>query len=586
MHNRSFSFFFLLLFGALLPMTGLSQQFDKWIQDLEATSDTNRLKEVMSEWHRKYEQSHLKEDLINEKLAYSFLLSRRKNYLERIEQLAWVLHTYPNLKNDQTAWINYHLGSTLAYYKVNQLAIDYADAAIETAKAISNRKVLHEAYRIKATVYFSEKKFNQALSIYRKAIQYSNPNHPAAFASDLNNIALCYYNLKKYQLALNYYQRGILLLQSHSLGNNKTVEYLMIGNAGTVYMDLGEYDLSRIYLEKELNYYRQHDPINSTLPTTLLEMIRLMKLTGETDRIPALAREAIVVIQKLKDEDTQLEVMKKLNQLADSYPVGMSQQELTNIYNEILIQHLDNMSTTQDAINRLLYTEKIRDLQLSVANEREALKTEQANQRFRTIAYVGLFILALIGLGTGIMIFRQRAEQARQNLLIQQQKEEMARRQQVILEHENNKQREHLGLLMTNIKIKQKTEADFLKKIKEFKRRKDSSFDQLINELQISVNNLMDIDRKMIDEDMPVLEQNQVFLDKLKLLHPNLTENELIYCNYFLSGLSAKEIGFLNNQSDVSVRVFKNKIKKKMGLERDILLDDYLASVNESDNDL
>lgn len=585
--NSRFLPLILLLFSALLvPEKGLSQQFNAWLSKIEGTSDTNQLKAIEAEWHQKYELSHKKEDLINAKLVRSFLLGRQNNELERIEQLAWILQTYPDLRNNQTAWINFHLASTLAYYKVNQLALDYANAAISIAESVSNQAALHQSYRTKASILFTEKKFHEALKVYNKTIQYSDHNHSAGFASDLNNIGLCYYNLKNYQMALNYYQRGILLLQSHPQPGSKDVEYLMTGNAGTVYMDLGEYELSRIYLQKEITYYRQHDPSNNNLPTTLLELIRLNQLTGQTASTPALARETFNSIQRQGNEDAQLELMKKLNDLAMSSPIGISQQELTNAQNSILKRHLENLTATQDAINRLLYTEKIRDLQQSVANEREAHKKEQANERFRTISYIILFILALIGLGTGIVILRQRAEQARQNLVIQQQKEEMARKQQVILEHENNKQREHLGMLMTNIKIKQKTEADFLKKIKEFKRRKDTNFDQLINELQISVNNLIDIDRKMIDEDLPVLEQNQYFLDKLKFLHPHLSENELLYCNYFLSGLSAKEIGLLNNQSDVSVRVFKNKIKKKMGLDRDILLDDYLVSINDSDNEL
>jgi DNA-binding NarL/FixJ family response regulator len=51
-------------------------------------------------------------------------------------------------------------------------------------------------------------------------------------------------------------------------------------------------------------------------------------------------------------------------------------------------------------------------------------------------------------------------------------------------------------------------------------------------------------------------------------------------CTYFISDLSAKEIGLLMNLSDVSVRVAKNKIKNKIGLDKDANLDDYLKSIS------
>lgn len=69
------------------------------------------------------------------------------------------------------------------------------------------------------------------------------------------------------------------------------------------------------------------------------------------------------------------------------------------------------------------------------------------------------------------------------------------------------------------------------------------------------------------------------FLKKIKELHPKLTPNDLRLCAYLRLNLSSKEIAPLLNISVRSVEIKRYRLRKKMELEHDQSLVDYILSV-------
>lgn len=65
-------------------------------------------------------------------------------------------------------------------------------------------------------------------------------------------------------------------------------------------------------------------------------------------------------------------------------------------------------------------------------------------------------------------------------------------------------------------------------------------------------------------------------MEKLSQQFPSLTEQELKLCAYFKLNLSSKEVSLLEGITSGSVRVYKTKIKSKMGLGKEQKLDDFL----------
>ncbi|AXP80726.1 YYY domain protein [Mariniflexile rhizosphaerae] len=69
------------------------------------------------------------------------------------------------------------------------------------------------------------------------------------------------------------------------------------------------------------------------------------------------------------------------------------------------------------------------------------------------------------------------------------------------------------------------------------------------------------------------------FLKKIKSIHPSLTSNDLRLCAYLRLNLSSKEIAPLLNISARSVEVKRYRLRKKMNLEHDDSLTDYILKI-------
>ncbi len=69
------------------------------------------------------------------------------------------------------------------------------------------------------------------------------------------------------------------------------------------------------------------------------------------------------------------------------------------------------------------------------------------------------------------------------------------------------------------------------------------------------------------------------FFKKVKALHPDLTSNDLKLCAYLRLNLSSKEIAPLLNISVKSVEIKRYRLRKKMNLDREVNLTDYILQI-------
>ena len=69
------------------------------------------------------------------------------------------------------------------------------------------------------------------------------------------------------------------------------------------------------------------------------------------------------------------------------------------------------------------------------------------------------------------------------------------------------------------------------------------------------------------------------FFNKIKKAHPELTSNDLKLCAYLRLNLSSKEIAPLLNISVKSVEIKRYRLRKKMNLDRNINLTDYILGI-------
>ena len=132
--------------------------------------------------------------------------------------------------------------------------------------------------------------------------------------------------------------------------------------------------------------------------------------------------------------------------------------------------------------------------------------------------------------------------------------------------------------LRTKLDLKKSVEDELIKTIHEVESKENFDSKDLLNDLKLKLQNLSEIDKKPTVKNSTVLDDNGLFQKALEQFHPELSYQERILCTYFRLHLSLKEISVIEGVTNGTVRVYKNKIKQKMGLNAEESLNEYLCN--------
>ena len=118
---------------------------------------------------------------------------------------------------------------------------------------------------------------------------------------------------------------------------------------------------------------------------------------------------------------------------------------------------------------------------------------------------------------------------------------------------------------------------EFLNEIRNelLKQGKENSIDKVVKIIDKNINNKDDW--KLFQEAFNNVDKD--FVKKVKEKHPSLTPNDLRLCAYLRLNLSSKEIAPLLNISSKSVEVKRYRLRKKMNLEHENSLTDYILGI-------
>ncbi|MEJ2113693.1 MAG: LuxR C-terminal-related transcriptional regulator [Flavobacteriaceae bacterium] len=208
---------------------------------------------------------------------------------------------------------------------------------------------------------------------------------------------------------------------------------------------------------------------------------------------------------------------------------------------------------------------------------------------------LGLLLYSLIALTIGVFIFvlYKRKINKEQRLLEQKfQKEQKEILKQKALENEKKIMKLKTDALKNEVKLKSKQLANtamalvnknesMLEIKNELLQNKDSfgnywSFKKLLKRIDNSIGH---------QDEWEVFEYNfnqvhEEFFNKLKSDHPDLTHKDLKICAYIKMNLLTKEIAPLMNISVRGVETHRYRLKRKLNLESDKSLSDFLRNLN------
>lgn len=140
------------------------------------------------------------------------------------------------------------------------------------------------------------------------------------------------------------------------------------------------------------------------------------------------------------------------------------------------------------------------------------------------------------------------------------------------------------NILDLNLKlgIKYKMEKSLADNFRNLEHLKSSELNQIINNLHIQLSNLNQIDRKTMEAESLVLQGKKSrndFKQRLLEKHIDISDNEANLAHYIYLGLNTKEISLATGISLGTVRVYKSKLKSKIGLRIEDDLASYLKTI-------
>ena len=230
------------------------------------------------------------------------------------------------------------------------------------------------------------------------------------------------------------------------------------------------------------------------------------------------------------------------------------------------------------------YTFKVR------ASIDDTLSTNTASYSFKILKpwylsfpFITIYVLLLLSSLLAVqMITRRYYKRQREDLLDKKQKElelKELESSQKIIKLNNDKLRSDIEsknreLATSTMSIIKKNE--FLNSIKnELTTGGKENINKVIKIIDKNLNNTDDW--KMFQEAFNNADKN--FIKKIKNIHPELTPNDLRLCAYLRLNLSSKEIAPLLNISPRSVEVKRYRLRKKMDLDHDANLTDYIINL-------
>jgi tetratricopeptide (TPR) repeat protein len=488
---------------------------------------------------KKGADNKLKAEIYNAVATSYFYLNDWKNYFNYQFK---ALRLYESLKQpDNIARVYAALGKASFYTNEPKEGVNYTHKALNYYFSKNNYEKVADVSNDMGTLFMSQDGgtdsavyyLNQSIE-YAKKSKYDNLLTTAQF-----NLAGIYVERKKYTEALGLVQNAMVIAEK---GDNLSSFIL--------------YSTGLSYIYTETHKYAEAEKV-------LLDVLKNTNIVGT----PYLKIQIYKALDELYatsgDTKKNLDILKKYNALRDS------------VFNEEKAEAVAQIKVEYD-------TEK-KEQQIHTLEERVTAR----NWLTGISLLAGLLALGFVWgyrrayqLQKKLHIQEQQSfEQQQQNMMLEQAalqaQKELAEQKSLALQQDiEAKQRE---LTTATMFIQQKN--DLLESLSEQIKNLASSEENKTQIQQISKS----IRRNMnFDDDWQKIKAHfegvhPDFFDKLSLT--GLTDHELRHCAYIKMKFNQKEIASLLNIDVKSVRISRYRIKKKLGLEQDLDLPEYISSI-------
>lgn len=433
----------------------------------------------------------------------------------------------------------------------NTRALDYFFEAIELFEMIDRQDRIATTYNKIGTIYIQQNKFEDAYNYLFQALSIHTKNDfTYGIAESHNRLGLLNEQDQKLDEALTHFNT------SYELGQSIKDYYGMAQNLaeiGKIHLIRQEYQKAEMTLQNAIQIAHQASS-NKWLRDIYHTLKNLYRQLGDFQR--------------------SLEYYDKYVAMKDS------------LFNEELATKISNLElkNQQEAQEKALELKK-----------QEILLLEQQARFDQLMQYI-LIAGILISLVMAYLIWsQQRLKIRKRNDLIQKSRELYHSRQKLAkVEIENAKLKEHelqkeldfknkeLTSYALNFVQKNEIFQDLKQSIQDLKKKPAISIDKKVQDLDRMINQSLHIDKDWEDFKLYFEQVHKNFFNLLKENCPNLSSSELKLCALIRLNLNMKESAAILGISPESVKTARYRIRRKLDLEREASILDYLIKLENA----
>lgn len=454
-------------------------------------------------------------------------------------------------------------------------ALDYGLKSLKVRELVGEPRDIAYSLRTIGWLYYDIGYFDNALDYHFKVLEIHNKlNDDERIAYSYNSLGLIYAKKGEYEKAISYYTQSIKL--KVPFGNVVRISESR-KNIGISYAATGDFDLAEENLKGALklidqtkDYYDRVEVLNA------LASINMKREKFQvSDKYLEEARyyiELLNVNKVIKERNYLLssELYSKMKDYARAFNYFQA-------YDAIRKEILSEEKQYKLAEMRILYEAERRE------NEVTLLKKEKEAEELRKNALlVGIMLIVIIAILIVNRLYsgmrkNKKIFEINQNLIqVKLEKEEIESAQLKDRLEYRKKELTNMGLLIAQ---RNETFVGLTTALRNFdfldREDADKKIKLMIKNFEMRLKANEDIEDFYSD----VEHLHDDFFFRLKEKFPNLTDNDMKLAAQLRLNLSSKAISSLNNISVKSVEISRYRLRKKLKLEPNDILTDYLKDV-------
>ncbi len=462
-------------------------------------------------------------------------------------------------------------GALRAHYHLDQFELSLQDAIdIEKiAGRIRDAKSQAYAYVHHSRIYARiMEDYVLSRSYLLKALDICKQTRDSQYLSRIyNDLGNGYYQTEQYDSAHYYYQQGLSLAE---VTNRRHEVQLLKINIAATYKERLNYPVAKQLLQDFLQDTSQNkDRIN--IMSAYLQL-------GDIYKKEQNDQQAILYLEKgLKVAQEYTYFVK----IAEAYKLLKEIYAQQGVYDKAFA-YSDSLLNIKDSINTHLHFEQLTKIKSAYELEKKEKEisflekqTEMQKQISNAILVGAILLTFTLLLLFNLSTLRSRLQKKRlesmksKNLL--EEKEKLRLQDQLA-----HKERE-LASQTVFILQKNKLLSQLKEQIKNIQAANTTGIASDLKTMSRTIKQNMNFDDDWHRFKLHFEEVHPHFFSKLHKEFPNLNSNEIRFCTYIRMGLITKEIAQLQGINASSVQKTRYRIKKKMDLEKNLNLVDFIA---------